>query len=533
MNEINISYGTFQFKATSGYPVPLISISQDFQRNAAGKEIGATLTINLEGKIVVPFNSGSDNMSFLLAKESGLRRNLVDGNTLSIGSAQYSGIKVNRYNTEKTPNNWTQYINYSIDLVSEISQTGSGYFLVSSAQDEWSIETEADQSYNPSVSLSLINLRGSINGGLNNAEFPFYRITRTLQAVGKYGPLPPVLISGSLMPTGTSALNNAEAWVTDHLNKFKITSVIDNNLLLYNFVRSINKSETEGSYRVTDTWLASRSGTGDWIETCTIDSSLSENMIRTVTVNGSIKGLEKFNKIESNDNDKYKYLTTLSSGIKATYNRNLITDNSDKFTNAIKGYLKAKPGIFNKANQFATTGIKYGSFSVGNFNNRLEAGLNAVPASASETFKPLEGIIDYSYSYTNRPSGIIAGSITENISINDKNAVPVVISTPILFRPQGPLFQDLGTYTVSTRTVNITANFPRTGILGLTFPSSDITKVTGVIEQFDPINLAKNIPGNKKYIRSFVKNSNIDWNIKDNSITASKTWDWTISYTGD
>lgn len=531
---ITVSYGNFQFLNTSGYTVPLVSISTDYQRNGAGQTIGGTNNINLEGKIILPLTGigSTSGLPYLLAKESELRQVFsMDGYALDINGVKYSGIKVARYNTEKTENNWTNYINYSIDLVNEIDSTGngSGCFLVSSTQDEWSVDFDGEASFAPSISMSNLGFSG--NTPSTGVVFPLYRITRTLSAVGKYTPGKPNPdsnpISANSMPSGKSALENAEKWVKDHIDKFKVNNIVS-GLNLYNFVRSVNKSDSEGSYRLSDTWLASNTGLADFMETFTVDSSLDESMIRTVTINGTVKGLEKFDPTKD-----YYYPTKLDNGgIKPTSKSADFRKGDDRFSNAISGYVGIKAEILNRARRFATTGIKYGSFSFPQNFKRVESPLNPIPTSSSETFNPLEGTINYSYSYTNRPSGIISGSITENITLNDKNSVPVIVSVPALFRSSGPLYQDLGTYTSSTRTVSITANFPRTGIAGLTFPPPQYSAISGMVERFNPTGLVQGIPGNTQFIKSYVKSDNMDWNVKDNSITVQKTWEWTISYIG-
>ena len=133
----SISYSGFSF---SGYPIPAVSISQEFQRDGGGRHIGTTASITLEGKIYS--GSGEKGFDQLLVLESGLRNVFSkDGGNLSIScgsiSSVFSGIKIGRYNANKTENQWTTTIDYSIDLVSEIANTGSGIFYVNSTQDEY------------------------------------------------------------------------------------------------------------------------------------------------------------------------------------------------------------------------------------------------------------------------------------------------------------------------------------------------------------------------------------------------------------
>jgi hypothetical protein len=146
----SISYNNWAFVASSGYPVPAVSISQEFQRDGGGRHIGTTASITLEGKIYS--GSGDRGFNHLLVLESGLRNVFSkDGGNLNIScgttSSIFSGIKIGRYSANKTEDQWTATIDYSIDLVSEIANTGSGIFFVSSAQDDWNIETIDENSY--------------------------------------------------------------------------------------------------------------------------------------------------------------------------------------------------------------------------------------------------------------------------------------------------------------------------------------------------------------------------------------------------
>ena len=49
-----IKYGNFQFSAVSGYPVPQVSISREYDRDGAGKQIGEKLII--ENKLLYHHN---------------------------------------------------------------------------------------------------------------------------------------------------------------------------------------------------------------------------------------------------------------------------------------------------------------------------------------------------------------------------------------------------------------------------------------------------------------------------------------------
>lgn len=536
-----INYGSFSFIADSGYPVPSINISQEYQRDGAGRQIGSTVSISLEGKIYT--GSGDKGFADLLNKESGLREVFsYDGNDLTVGCSNgakqtFSGIKISRYNASKTENNWTTTIDYSIDLQSEVAHTGSGIFYVTSTQDDWSIETIDEFSYSrSSMSMSLLGF-GSNFSFAQGTNYPFYRISRTIGAVGKFVPISGS--SGNVTLTGTkTAVKHAKDWVNYHLPLNPTYSGIVKNLSLYNFVRSISSSEAEGSYRITDNWIAVPSGlSGLYTESFNIESAIDSSLMRTVTINGTVKGLELFNSGNLYNSSNVPYLSGSLSGsidnLSASGGIKLASSGATKFDNAVSGYGSIKNVLYSRAQAFMSTGTAasasglsyysgYGNNINGYFMGRGENPLNPIPVSATEGFNPAEGSITYSWSFNNRPINIISGAISETLTIDDTLPTQIVGSIYVLGRKLGPVLQDIGTVTSYSRSVTLEVVFPRpSSIRQLVFPGDAYRSITGVIDSLDPKNLYTD------GIRSFVKQNSENWNATEGRFTKTKAWEYT------
>jgi hypothetical protein len=210
-----------------------------------------------------------------------------------------------------------------------------------------------------------------------------------------------------------------------------------------------------------------------------------------------------------------------------------------KFYNALSGYSGIKNVLYQRVQALAVTG-NYGSygavsnapFAFKNTFNRSENALNPIPVSVTEGFNPAEGSITYSWSYNNRPLNYIAGSISENLTIDDTFATPLVASIFVLGRKLGPILQDLGTITSSQRRVSFEVVFPRPSALrDLKFKNEQYSQVTGLIESFNPENLMPNNATTQGGIKSYVKSDTAAWNITEGRLTKEKTWEWTQCYT--
>lgn len=519
-----IKYGNFSFLGASGYPVPSISIKNSFERDGAGKLFGSTLGITLEGQIYSISGSG---LVHLMSLESGLRNAFAaDGGYLQIGCGSAGSptptltgcARVVGYNANKTDNNWTQTIDYTIELEIPIKNTGTGIFAVSQVQDDWTLEPLDDVSFlNSPINLSPIG-GGSFATISRNKYYPSYRITRTIGAAGKTS------------CSGISALQNAKEWVNYRLTQTpSYTGVIDPSLSLFNFMRSVNASETDGNYRITDTWMGiptSAVSGGAFIESFTIENSLDQSFLRTVTINGTIKGLEQYVSGNIYNISNNPYLSgALSGTIADTMSGNRLYSGDTKFENALSGYKSIQENLYERVSAAIITGNPI----IKRYFYRDENPLNPIPYSLTEGFNPPEGTITYSWTYNNRPLRLISGSISETLTVDDTLATQQFANIFVLGRRLGPILQDLGTTTTNTRTVTFEVVMMKPAKLAnMSFPVEQYKAITGVVESFNPLKLLpENARGAGNFIKCFTKRNTENWVITEGRFVKVKEWEYT------
>lgn len=512
-----IRYGTFAFSGVSGYPVPSVSLKNIFERDNTGKVFGSTLAVTLEGQIFSA--SGDTGLIKIMSLESGLRNAFtVDGGFFQIGcgiTPTLTGCaRILSYNANKTSNNWVQTIDYTIELDIPVKNTGSGIFAVTQTQDDWTLEPIDDVSFlNSPINLSPIG-GGSFTTIDRNKYYPSYRISRTLSAAGK----------STTCISGTSALSNAKEWINYRLNSStSYTGIIDAGLSLFNFMRSISASETDGTYRITDTWMgipASAVKSGAFIESFTIENSLDQSFLRTVTINGTIKGLEKFSSGSIYNSGKNLYLGTtgLAGSISDTMSGNRLYSGDSKFENALSGYKSIQENLYQRVNAAIITG----SPIIKRFFYRNENPLNPIPYSLTEGFNPPEGSITYSWTYNNRPLRLISGSISETLTVDDSFATQQFANIFVLGRRLGPILQDLGTISSNTRTVSFEVVMMRPSKLAnMSFQTEQYKAITGVVESFNPSLLAGS------FIKCVTKRNTENWTITEGRFVKLKEWEYT------
>ena len=544
-----VKYGSFTLSGAKqasspnlgGYPTPQVSMSLETDRDGAGKALGSKYILNLEGQLYSA--SGSGGFLQLTGYESGLRSAFSgDGQLFSFGcgaTTVFSGYaKINRYSAEKSPNYWTTTINYSIDLEVEMPGNNTTTFNVSSVQDEWNIEPLDDFSYVPS-SYKKGNNTGPNTENIPSQDFTFpmgpsypaYRVSRTLGAVGKFLPIG----SGG---SGISAITNAKNWVKHQMSSGVTLSGIASGLVLYNFVRSISVNSTDGSYRITDTFLGLPTGaSGGYTESFSIESSLDNTYLRTVTINGTIKGLESINSGNIYNTGNVgsgvsgSLYPTVPSGRQVVNSTNNDAAPSGKFASALQGYAGVKNMMFDRCNAFIVSGPAQGAAVntgtiFGRFFGRNESPLNPLPITITEGFNPAEGQVTYSWAYNNRPLNLVSGSISELLTIQDSFPTQQIAEIFVLGRRLGPILQDLGTYTSASREVTFEVTLLRpTGLSGLKFPKAAYGAITGIIESFNPTYLFGTNP-NDNICKAFVKTNNENWNVSEARFVKTKGWAW-------
>ena len=154
--------------------------------------------------------------------------------------------------------------------------------------------------------------------------------------------------------------------------------------------------------------------------------------------------------------------------------------------------------------------------------------LNSTPNSVSLGLNEFTGEINYSLSFNNRPTNIISGVLSENISVEDTYPGDVFATIPVLGRKTGPVLQYLGGRTEYRRSLNLELVMDYTDIgygsdrksLMLTRPSlvqPTSQQIKNLIDEMSP----SQEPGVRKY---FVEAPSESWSPKEGRYSFSISW---------
>lgn len=544
MSNVSIKYGNYSFK-----PVPKIEFSSDIKRSAAGYLMGTVDKISLNG---VLFGSGSINdtgsvlktdnsFNNVLASLTGLKQALEkDFEILDIkcGSTQIykSDANVTFVDsidfTNSTNENWLQIIDYTVvisvyntgtsnnKLISYINDNG---YLVSDFVDTYSINTNDESFYEfkPSHKPPF--------GESFGLQFPSYTVTRNISANG-------------VETKNISALNNAKNFVSGLANSdIHGLNVMLSGLFIYDRATTINQDPINGTYGINDTFAA-YSGSSGWADKYTVTSSttLDSNFNRTVTVDGEVKGLTRY---QSDNTSLYSKMI----------------DNTFSTDTGIQGYAKQAwtlasggfysyvyPNILNKINRSWShnTGLFKDLSSLTGCDTTFN--MNPVPLSVSIQHDIANGTIQYSLSYDNRPLQVISGALEEELTITDNFSLREYSFVDVFLRT--PLAQDIGTYKLGTRSASYSATLPKQTGCPIPDPfdmsptntininrKNNITKLTS---SFDPSGLrplsASDLRIGPRFF-SQVTESRENYDIVTGKYSYNITWEYYkgfISYTG-
>lgn len=234
-----------------------------------------------------------------------------------------------------------------------------------------------------------------------------YRLTHEVNAVGKRF----FNEAGTLVKP---AWQQAQSWVLPRLgiDSARITASGVLNLPSYyagyNHVRSELVGENDGSYSVSETWILA---SGSAIEDFTVSIRTSaEDAISSATIEGSIQGLEI--------RDSNYALTT------------------SKYQSASSRFTSVQSLLYSRVNTY------------------VGGGFNVVPLSTQIGKNPIAGTINYTYEYNNRPSNLIPGSKSEQITVDWDHQSDVFASIFVLGR-SSPILQDLNASTAKSISLSV------------------------------------------------------------------------------
>lgn len=526
--------GTGLHKITGATPYITFNRTSNLNEN---REIqSTTVNVNLEGTIVrngvdtglTPPGSGLTSM--MGAVEA--LKNLLSSPTGDFGTYNNvlkvkcdnseiftaSGVRLVSLNFEKSSDNWIQTVPFNAVL--EYVETGNDDKLsyVKSTTHQWSIEPLEEYQYtsyttglkipgsethNPKLKPTAPTASspqpadglgggsfGGGAGGLTVIDIPRFKISRTLSAAG--------VPSGTGNPSTNNAYLMAKAWVestavtafSGSANSFipaaatdSIADIdtMDKNTFLYNHLRSVNFSIGQGTYSIVDTWLAMPSAVS-YLEDYTVESSTDENHIKTVSVQGEIRGLKvsNLNSFSSMKNGlgyvqesggSINLDLSISNGSASdpstgpTTSNNTASDQSlsaARYETALNGWIEdIKPYMYRRASSvlgsIERTTDYYQPSNAHNQRNPIfskEHPLNAIPVSTSETHNMQKGSLLYNYQFDNRFS-YLSGVLSENLSVDVKGPSDVVNEAFVLGRRLGPVIQNLGSRTSTEQTATL------------------------------------------------------------------------------
>ena len=280
------------------------------------------------------------------------------------------------------------------------SEDSFGYY-VTSVKESWSIQ-EADQ--------VVVNTGNWADIG------KVYNITHSVDAKGKrvYNSSGVCVLQpwqqasgyvGATIGLGISNLPDSLLGITSgyYATNRKITENID---------------KSTGGYAVEETFSYVPSGmmpSGQWaFEECSVNIDKTEGSLTNVSIKGTITGIE----------------TNAPTGVSGT--------GISKYSNALAYYNYIEPHLYSRARQ-----------NIGSL-----PWLHPMVKSTAVGKMPNAGQVTYDYNYDNRPPNLIAGSISEEISINDTYPGQIYSATPVIGRNQ-PVLQYLGSRSEYKRTLSI------------------------------------------------------------------------------
>lgn len=516
-------------------PTPFVDISKSY--NAEDNiPMSISTTINLTGKIVTTgLSSITDKIKSLeaLVRKCSLGNFYIECDNVKL--YQSSGVSVRQFQVDKSDNNWVRFADYTITLDSrEVFQSGSD--PVENKSESWTIEQIEDAQYvernvnvasgpeylapnmlptEPNITRSVpgqafingTSTDGTVPHPLQMKQTPQYRITRRLSAKGL--PIPPSNTNSTCVNNieGINAIKllNAKNWVENQSAKsfgtnpngtinVLATNGASGNTFLYNHIRSVSADAYNGTYEITDNWIAMPTGIGH-TEKYTIECGTTDNFTKTVRVVGNINGLalhkpshmatsgNHYLQPNSNNNGSGLILSLTSgqsnpndtqpgsqrelASVDGTNSTNTNIEN-DKYTNAYNAWEKEiKPYLYRRACLGINTGTRANRPNLVQDPQKGisptyygERALSNIPVSTSEGHDPLNGTISYTYEFNNKYK-VFPGVISENINITHDAPADNISETQIIGRYLGPLLQAIGrTNARKTITVDVVIQPP-------------------------------------------------------------------------
>ena len=540
-----VKYGDYTFPR----PTPKVSWNYEYDATSAGRNIGATLNIEIEGSF---YNAGTadsfQSAAFAAqatALDSAFRKDFQTFKIMGCGTAEVwpqntalsndiaNGIRVDSFEVNNSQDEyWRNLISYNIRMSVPLN-SGQKYgpdlnnIYISSLSDTMSVSEEDGADYLQNTNSALYPSGGPLSTR-------FLTISRTISAQGKDR-----LDKRAI----TSAIEAVKA-VNEHLSFEDRIDKSFADLKFFDKSTSQNYNDIEGTYSVTDTYKAfSGNPTKYYTHEYNISNNIDNQLNRTVSINGTIQGYNLEGTastdiiFDDGDASSQKEPAGLSSSA--------YSQASGGFTNEIQ---LIKDRIINSA--FYPSGSKnhgyikdndvqqtFGGFKIdqeGVTNNpkikRLKY-LHPVPVSFDSSHDINAGSVSYTCSFDNRPLNIISDAFTETLSVQDNYPVTGYTSVNVMYK--GAIMQTMGTTTIPSRSVSYSATFDTlvpdassdgrdvfTKNTTFSLGSYDTKELSNIFDQFDP---KKMIVG---YTNSWITEDSVNANFIDGTFSKTRTWNY-------
>jgi len=433
---ITMVYGSYSFN-----PVPLFSSNvKEYRKTDAGQILSCKHGIALNGVLTPLATGGVGGISNVYILKnilySGLKQQGCELK-LSCDSSTLLSVypKINSINFADSTNHETHSISYTIDLEYEDTLPSgeiSGALYLDSMSEEWSLEPQEDKPF----------YTNTLSTGSDTRPLS-YRLSHNLSAKGN------AVYSGC----GTLA---AEPWTYARdfcsgrlgYNSGNLGLAL-NNLTPFNHSRTQTLNKEAGRYAVVENWLifdTRISGVpGNALEDFTVDvKKPSASDIISVGIQGTIQGLESVSYTGINTVDRSVSISKFSSAL--------------TYWSGVSGRLLARA-----QNALTNAGIAY------------SRSLNPTLIDKSISQNMPNGVLSYSYEFTNKPSPCVSNALVENINFSYAYPQDIYGAIPIIGRSSGPIIQLMGTRTPYTLTASVDVVVPI--VTGCTFALLSLTGV--------------------------------------------------------
>lgn len=476
----NMTYGDYPL-----VPAPFMRLQRVPSKGQDGRIIGLTWNATLNGSLVaypssslVTIDTLQDEMAAAFSEQGQLFHLDCNDTTLlecypRIGELNFEdGI-------------WVDTCKYSLNMEWDALPSGITEYITEFSE-EWNFEPNDERG------------RFVFNTGSYEEIGPSeFKLTHTVNVTGKttYNSGEPVKLAWEEARdfiVNQNILGLDLAAIADKTEG--IYGITASDLSSHKHMRTVSVNERGGSYGVTESWIlldSDREPSGMAVEDFTINIKQSiDSALTNVSVEGTLQGLETI----SYTGTPYEITETRWEAV-----QNHWSTIKDKLYHRCNYSYQA-----NRGNTDKSLNLQELNYTIGQ--------------------NPKAGVITYSKEFDDRPPNCLSGARLETFSITDNNPTDIYTIINIPGKSGGPLFQDIGTQTEGTRTLNIEAVFEPTGVCPTTNFSAFIAPPSGVLTEVAAIKSAFEDDFTNNNYSWFVAQNDQGWEPKSGKFTRTLSW---------